>query len=93
MKPSQGYNYEKILITPVYPESDLFKARPYGTSIPTKWMKVTLSSTLSIITKNTFHGLPYVTKYVLFKPKIGTLFNFVSFFVRFYGIYTLEYHL
>ena len=39
-------------------------------------MKVTLSSTLSINTKNTFHGLPYVTKYVWFKPNIGTLFNF-----------------
>ena len=44
--------------------------------MPTKWMKAPLSSTLSIITKNTFHGLPNVTKYVWFKPKIGTLFNF-----------------
>ena len=44
--------------------------------MPTKGMKVTLSSPQSIITKNTFHGLPYVTKYVWFKPRIGTLFNF-----------------
>ena len=39
--------------------------------------KRSFSSPLSsIITKNTFYGLPYVTKYVWFKPKIGTLFNF-----------------